>query len=264
LLRGARVEIAALAGSLDVAHGTYPEPAILRAVLDIPAHCASPAGRAVALGYPTTTLRAAVILRAAWTAAREDARDLAQLPAARVQNWLLASAWRRWMGVRARPAQSAHAVSATITSIIDGVPGGSAAHVARLAPPAPAPAAGASSTAAGSSSAHAVLPAAATGITGEAAAIPRPAGERAFLRPGPTPRGRTTAHAQATTGARVAVAISPDAAWRAFLRLGGWGSELQAAEAVAAEEIRRAAEEGRAKKRKRAEEVSALSLGMEQ
>jgi hypothetical protein len=40
--------------------------------------------------------------------------------------------------------------------------------------------------------------------------------------------------------------------------------EPQAAEAMEAEEGRRAAEEGRAKKRKRAKEVSALSLGIEQ
>jgi len=76
LLRGARAEITAQAGSLLVANGAYPEPAILRAASALLSRNTTPAGRAVVLGYATTSLRAALVLRAAWTAAREDAHDL--------------------------------------------------------------------------------------------------------------------------------------------------------------------------------------------
>ena len=56
----------------------------------------------------------------------------------------------------ARPAQTAHAVAATITSIIDVVSGGSSAHVSNhAARPAPAQAAHPSALTARSSSSHA-------------------------------------------------------------------------------------------------------------
>jgi len=76
LLRGARAEITARAGSLLVANGAYPEPAILRAASALLSRNTTPAGRAVVLGYAMTSLRAGLVLRAAWTAAREDAHDV--------------------------------------------------------------------------------------------------------------------------------------------------------------------------------------------
>jgi len=105
-----------------------------------------------------------------------------------------------------RPAQTAPAVSATITSIVEGVLGGSAAHIARHA--APAPAALAPDTgpaAAGSSSMHAALPAPTAATTGFTATAPRAAGERATLRPS---RGR----ARTNTLRRQADASSPQSA----------------------------------------------------
>jgi len=185
LLRGARAEITVRAGSLLVANGAYPEPAILRAASALLSRNTTPAGRAMVLGYAMTSLRAALVLRAAWTAAREDAHDLSRLPGARAQTWLLVAAWRR-MAVfgPVRPAQTAPAVSATITFIVEGVSGGSAAHIARHAAPAPAaPAPDASPAATGSSSSHAALPAPTAATTGFTATAPRAAGERATLRP---------------------------------------------------------------------------------
>ena len=185
LLREARAEIAARAGDLYVTNGAYPEPAILRAVLALPARGVTPAGNSGALEYRTTSLRAALILRAAWSAAREDALDLARLPGARAQSWLLVGAWRRLSVFGpVRPAQTAHAVAATITTIIDAVSGGSSAHVSdHAARPAPAQAAHPSASTTGSSSSHAALPAPPATSTDGSASNLSAVGERAALQP---------------------------------------------------------------------------------
>jgi len=153
----------------------------------------------------------------------------------------------------------------------EGVSGGSAAHIARHAAPAPAaPAPDTGPAAAGSSSLHAALPAPTAATTGFTATAPRAAGERAILRPSrgrartntlrrqadaSSPQSATTP--QRTSAVKDAVATSPGAAIRAFLRLGGWGAVPLAATVAAAAGVR-------ARKRMRAEEVNALRGGMEQ
>jgi len=157
----------------------------------------------------------------------------------------------------------------TITSIVEGVSGGSAAHIVRHAAPAPAaPAPDTGSAAAGSSSSHAALPAPTAATTaGFTATAPRAAGERTTLRQSrgrartntlrrqadaSPPQGATTP--QKTSAAKGAVATSSGAATRAFLRLGGWGAVPLAATVAAAAGVR-------ARKRMRADEVSGSQGG---
>jgi len=219
-------------------------------------------------------LRAALILRAAWMAAREDAHDLSRLPGARAQTWLLVVAWRR-MAVfgPVRPAQTAPTVSATITSIVEGISGGSAAHIARHAAPEPAaPAPDTGPAAAGSSSSHAALPAPTAATTGFTATAPREAGERAPLRPSrgrartntlrrqadaSSPQSATMPQTQRTSAAKDAVATSSGFGDPRFPEFGRMGCGAASGTVAASAGVR-------ARKRMRAEEVSALREGMEQ